>query len=623
MIKTSYPRYYDGTTGLSGNGIGVLRDAITCTVTEERNGAYELEMTYPITGQHYSAIALRGLIYAKPNPYGQPQYFRIYKISKPINGQVVINAEHISYDLSGTPVAPCSASSAAEALAQLKNHVVTDCPFTFWTDIQTRSEFSLKIPSSLRRILGGVEGSILDVYGGEYEWDNTAVKLHSRRGTDRGVTIRYGKNLTDLTQEENCASVYTGVYPYWVDTDHNVTQISGSPVVNVPDGNYDFVRILTLDVSQDFEDKPTDDQLRQRALAYITSNKVGVPKVSLSLSFAQLEQTAEYADMALLERVCLCDTVHVQFPRLGVSAESKCITTVYNVILDRYDKVELGDARSNLATTVADMGKTVETTVNKTRTDLERAIDRATQLITGNLGGYVVMHSSTGSDTPDEILVMDKPLISQATKVWRWNLSGWGYSSTGYNGQYRLAATMDGAINADFITTGNLNANIIKSGSINANLIRTGTLASSNGRFAADLDNGTMTFNGGLIVDTDNFKINSAGAVDIIGKLTSAIAESKCIIDDARIEMYRKTNDGKWHMGAFMSAWGSNNAVGRLVLYGPAARNTNEMVANVTMAGQYSGGAIAISNAAGDVKIEMGIDGAGDGYMHINGKSIT
>ena len=465
----------------------------------------------------------------------------------------------------------------------------------------------------MRSILGGVDGSILDVYGGEYEWDNTAVKLHSRRGTDRGVTIRYGKNLTDLTQEENCASVYTGVYPYWVDTDHNVTQISGSPVVNVPNGNYDFVRILTLDVSQDFEDKPTDDQLRQRALAYITSNKVGVPKVSLSLSFAQLEQTAEYADMALLERVCLCDTVHVLFPRLGVSAESKCITTVYNVILDRYDKVELGDARSNLATTVADMGKTVATTVNKTRTDLERAIDRATQLITGNLGGYVVMHSSTGSDIPDEILVMDKPLISQATKVWRWNLSGWGYSSTGYNGPYRLAATMDGAINADFITTGNLNANVIKSG----------TLASSNGRFAADLDNGTMTFNGGLIVDTDNFKINSTGAVDIIGKLTSAIAESKCVIDDARIEMYRKTNDGKWHMGAFMSTWGSSNAVGRLVLYGPAARNTNEMVANVTMAGQYSGGAIAISNAAGDVKIEMGIDGAGDGYFHINGKSIT
>lgn len=284
-----------------------------------------------------------------------------------------------------------------------------------------------------------------------------------------------------------------------------------------------------------------------------------------------------------------------------------------NVILDRYDKVELGDARSNLATTVADMGKTVATTVNKTRTDLERAIDRATQLITGNLGGYVVMHSSTGSDIPDEILVMDKPLISQATKVWRWNLSGWGYSSTGYNGPYRLAATMDGAINADFITTGNLNANVIKSG----------TLASSNGRFAADLDNGTMTFNGGLIVDTDNFKINSTGAVDIIGKLTSAIAESKCVIDDARIEMYRKTNDGKWHMGAFMSTWGSSNAVGRLVLYGPAARNTNEMVANVTMAGQYSGGAIAISNAAGDVKIEMGIDGAGDGYFHINGKSIT
>lgn len=602
--------------------MGVLRDAVRCTVTEERNGAFELEMVYPITGQHYSSLALRGLILAKPNPYGEAQYFRIYKISRPINGQVTVNAQHISYDLSGIPVGPCTALNAVDALQQLKSHAAVSCDYTFWTDIQTVADFAVTVPGSLRSLLGGVEGSVLDIYGGEYEWDNTTVKLHSQRGTDHGVTIRYGKNLTDLNQEESCAEVYTGVYPYWVDSDGNVTQITGSPVVNVPGGSYDFERVLTLDVSQDIKAQPTAAQLRQAALDYISANKVGVPKVSLTLSFAQLEQTAEYADMALLERVCLCDTVHVQFAKLGVSADARCIKTVYDVLLERYDSVELGDARSSLANTVADMGKTVQNTVNKTRSDLERAIDRATQLITGNLGGYVVLHSSTGADEPDEILVMDKPEIEKATKVWRWNLSGWGYSSSGYGGPYRLAATMDGAINADFITTGSLSANLIKSGVMSANLIRGGVLQSTNGKFVSNLDTGVTTFNGGLVVNSDNFNIGSDGSVDITGKFTSTVSESKCVIDDARIEMYRKTNDGNWHLGAFMSTWGSNNAVGRLVLYGPAASNTNDMIANVTMAGQYSGGAIAISDAKGNVKVQLGVDGAGDGYVLVNGRMI-
>lgn len=602
--------------------MGVLRDAVSCTVTEERNGAFELEMIYPITGQHYSSLALRGLILAKPNPYSEAQYFRIYKISRPIGGQVTVNAQHISYDLSGVPVGPCKALNAVDALQQLKSHAAVNCDYSFWTDIQTVADFAVTVPGSLRSLLGGVEGSVLDVYGGEYEWDNTTVKLHSQRGTDRGVTIRYGKNLTDLTQEESCAEVYTGVYPYWVDSHGNVTQITGNPVVNVPDGSYDFERVLTLDVSQDIKEQPTAAQLRQAALDYISANKVGVPKVSLTLSFAQLEQTAEYADMALLERVGLCDTVHVQFAKLGVSADARCIKTFYDVLLERYDSVELGDARSSLANTVADMGKTVQSTVNKTRSDLERAIDRATQLITGNLGGYVVLHSSTGADEPDEILVMDKPEIEKATRVWRWNLAGWGYSSSGYGGPYRLAATMDGAINADFITTGSLSANLIKSGMMSANLIRGGVLQSTNGKFVSNLDTGVTTFNGGLVVNSDNFNIGSDGSVDITGKFTSTVSESKCVIDDARIEMYRKTNDGNWHMGAFMSAWGSNNAVGRLVLCGPAASNPNDMIPNVTIAGQYDGGAIAISNASGDVKVQLGVDGAGNGYVLVNGRMI-
>lgn len=541
------PRYYDGTADIKGNGIGALRDCISCTITEERNGSYELEMVYPVGGQHYDALALRGVIKAQPNPYAEEQLFMVYQISRPINGKVTVNAAHISYDLSGIPVAPYTASTAAQALDRIKSQATVDCPYEFWTDLTTTANFAATVPSSLRSLLGGIDGSILDVYGGEYEWDNYTVKLHSKRGTDRGVSIRYGKNLTDITQEENCESVYTGVYPYWADSDGNVKQISTAPIVDVPDSQYSFTRILLLDISQEYTEQPTDEQLKQYALNYIKANKIGVPKVSLKLSYAQLEQTEEYKGKALLERVGLCDTVHVVFERLGVDATAKVIKTVYNVLLDRYESVELGTPRSNIASTIASAEKNTKTEIDKTKSILQEAVDKATKLITGNLGGYVVLHSSAGSDTPDELLVMDEPDINTATKVWRWNLSGWGYSSTGYAGPYRLAATMDGAINADFVTTGTLNAEIIKAG----------VLKSQKGdAFYLDLVSGELRIN------AKSIEINSETIYD--GKtVDTKISESAKQIKSEITQSDKITGGGNLILGSesFKSAELKGNAV--------------------------------------------------------------
>ena len=541
------PRYYDGTADIKGNGVGALRDCISCTITEERNGSYELEMVYPVGGQHYDALALRGLIKAQPNPYAEEQLFRVYQISRPINGQITVNAAHISYDLSGIPVAPYTASTAAQALDRIKSQATVDCPYEFWTDLTTTANFAANVPSSLRSLLGGIDGSILDVYGGEYEWDNYTVKLHSKRGTDRGVSIRYGKNLTDITQEENCESVYTGVYPYWTDSDGNVKQISTSPIVDVPDSQYSFTRILLLDISREYTEQPTDEQLKQYALNYIKANKIGVPKVSLKLSYAQLEQTEEYKGKALLERVGLCDTVHVVFERLGVDATAKVVKTVYNVLLDRYDSVELGTPRSNLASTIVNAEKNTKAEIDKTKSILQEAVDQATKLITGNLGGYVVLHSSAGNNTPDELLVMDQPDINTATKVWRWNLSGWGYSSTGYAGPYRLAATMDGAINADFLTTGTLNAEIIKAGILKS---QTGDA------FYLDLVSGELRIN------AKSIEINSETIYD--GKTVDAkISESAKQIKSEITQSTKITGGGNLILGSesFKNAKLQGNAV--------------------------------------------------------------
>lgn len=460
------------------NGLGYLPDATSCKITEERNGIFELEMKYPVSGKRYSNIALRSIIVASPNPYDDPQPFRIYEISKPMKNTVTIKAEHISYDINGIPVtAGWSASGPAEAFVGLKSHAAVTCPFTFWTDKSSSGTFKVEVPSNMRACLGGVDGSVLDIFGGEYKFDKYMIRLYGVRGMNRGVTIRYGKNLTDLNQEENCANVYTGVYGYWYsDSEENGGLVETSPkVVTVP-GSFNYQRVLIVDFSSEFQDKPTAAQLKDRVDNYISNNNIGVPKVNLNVSFVNLTDYQEYEELTLLETVHLCDTVNVIFEELGVNSTAKVIKTVYDALTNKYSSIELGDAKSNLADTIAgqkdpDFSSEYNRLLEEAKKAIEEnntlqaiAIAQATKLITGNLGGNVVLHSSTGGDTPDEILIMDTKDIKTAKKIWRWNLSGLGYSSTGYNGPYGLAATMNGVIVADFIQTGTMSANRIKGG---------------------------------------------------------------------------------------------------------------------------------------------------------------
>lgn len=468
------------------NGLGVMADAISCRVTEERNGIYELELEYPQSGIHYAELALERILLAKANPTAVTQPFRIYRITRPMSGRVFVYAQHISYDLSDVPVVPFTAASAAAAMAGIESNTAIEHNFRFMTDKSTAADFAVTKPKSVRACLGGSEGSMLDVYGGELEFDRDQVILHKARGLDRGVSIRYGKNLTDLEQEENCASVATGVYPYYqAETDTGTVLVTLSEKILYAEGSYPRQRIMTLDCSEAFEETPTEDQLRSYAQSYMTRYNIGVPKVSLTVSFVQLEQTTEYAGKALLERVSLCDTVSVEFPALNVSAKAKCIKTVYDVLLERYVSVSLGDARANLADTIIgdreNTAQQIESVKKDVQSVLAAAGTNATDWITNGKGYIVIKRNAAGQAI--ESLVMDQPDILMATKVWRWNLGGLGYSSTGYNGPYTLAITQDGAINADFITTGTLVANIIKAG----------VLSDLKGRFAFDLDGGTIT----------------------------------------------------------------------------------------------------------------------------------
>lgn len=456
------PVLYESTQNtFETNGLGVLSDTISCQVVEERNGIFETTLEYPLTGIHYQEIKQRRIIFVKPNPYEDPQPFRIYRITKPLSGKITVYAQHISYDLSGVPVSPFSSGSVTGALSGLKTNAAVTNPFSFWTDKTSTGDFAVTAPTSTRTLLGGSDGSILDVFGGEYKFDRWTVRLYNNRGKNSGVSIRYGKNLMDLQQDENISNVVTGIYPYWLSGEGELTELP-EKIVNAP-GTYDFTRISAIDFSSDFEEAPTEKQLRDRAEDYISSNNVGVPTVSITVEFQPLEQTEEYKEIALLERVNLCDTVNVEYSELGVSATAKCVKTTYDALKDKYVSIELGDAKTNIADTIVQQQQ--EINEKPSVSFLEQAVINATNWITGNKGGYVIFQRNADGQ-PYEILIMDKPEIEKAVKVWRWNQGGLGYSSNGYDGDYSTAITQDGAIVADFITTGTLQANLIKSGII-------------------------------------------------------------------------------------------------------------------------------------------------------------
>lgn len=466
-------------TSFTTFGIGALSDAVSCEVEENRNGSYELTLQYPLTGIHYDEISLRSLILAKPNYLDPPQPFRVYKIDKPINGMVTFYARHWSYDLSDIPVQPFTAAGIQSAMNGLISNAMYDISaWNLTTTRTTASGFTVDEPSSVRSWFGGKEGSLLDIYGGEWHYNGRTCSLENSRGSDRGVAIRYGVNLTDLKQEENCAEVYTGVLAYWKDMDGNLVQ---GTVQNVT-GTFDFTKILVLDCSEDYEEAPTSAQLDAKAVAYINNNNVGVPKVNVTLNFATLrgntinaflaneaaELLSNEAGKVLLAygwqgmpetRVDLCDTVTVYFEKLGVVATAKCIRVRWNTLLDRYEEVELGDSKSELTeaiikanTEASEAVKMARLTKNAVDSEIETAVEK----VTGNLGGYVVLRDSNNDGYPDELLIMDTNDITTATNVWRWNQQGLMHANS-YTGTYANAAiTMDGKISADAITAGTL-----------------------------------------------------------------------------------------------------------------------------------------------------------------------
>lgn len=456
------PILYEGTEqSFTSNGLGRLADAISCKVIEERNATYELEMTYPITGVHFEDIQEGRIILALPFDGGLTQPFTIYQITKPLNQVVTVKAQHISYQLSGIVVMPFEANSCISAIAGIKTYSSTTNPFNFTTDKQVTAHYEVSAPTAARALLCGQQGSILDVFGkGDYEFNRFDVTLRVNRGSDNGVTLRYGKNITDLKNVVDLTNVYTGIVPYWIDGEGNRVVLPEKVVLSGHESEYPYKIIKPVDFSSNWETQPTVEQLRTAAQNYVNSNEGWKLKNNITVSFVALWNTEEYKNIAPLERVKMCDTVHVVVPKFNIDFDTKVIKTDYDVLQERYNSITLGDSYYTLSTVFTEE---ITRSEEQQSTHMQQAIARATKLIQGGLGGHVVFNVNADGE-PQEILIMDTDNIQTAVSVIRMNKNGIGFSTNGYNGPFHTAWTIDGHFVADYIDSGTLNADLIKAG---------------------------------------------------------------------------------------------------------------------------------------------------------------
>ena len=339
--------YESNETAFVSNGIGRLYDITECTVTEERNGIYECDFMIPVNGAHFNDIKCGRIIAVRHDDSDDIQPFDIVSYSKPINGLVTFHAVHVSYRQSKLTIYGTNINGVDAAFARLGASVPQN-PFTYSAGFTSNAYCAAfdGIPKTVKQMLGGVEGSILDTYGGEYEWNRLNVILHRNRGVKRDFAIRYGVNMLDYQDDTDYSGTFSSCIPFW----KNDTDIVRGSRVDAPFATYNGrVDCIPLDLTDKFETKPTAAQLETLALSYMQSHNTNMPQQTIKVDFVRLQDMG-FENLGGLLECNLCDTVNVIFPEYGMSGEFKIVKTVYDVLEERYISMELG----TLSTTLAD-----------------------------------------------------------------------------------------------------------------------------------------------------------------------------------------------------------------------------------------------------------------------------
>ena len=565
----------------SSNGLGGLPDCISCVVTEERNGMYELEMQYPMSGIHFSDIAVDCFVLAKPNITKRAQPFRIYKITRPIGGIVTVNAEHISYQANHIPVMPFTASNAAEATSKIISKSAYECPFNITTSLPTTAEMAITEPRSMRTLLFGSEGSFLDVYGGEFDYDFYDITIKKSRGSDNGATLEYGKNITDIKQDENISETITGICPYATRSSGTSGGETETETLTLPEKyiekaqGFAYKRIIPVDLSDKMpEDDWSVNRLRAEAEKYCSAHKIGTPTVSIDVSFVALGDTEEYSELKNLERVSLCDYVTVKFPMLGIDAKAKVEKTVFNTLLEKYESITVGSISRTISDTISAQEIEQENVVKLSR--LESELKRQAAMITGNAGdSYVILYPRYNTK---ELLVMDTNNPNTATNVWRFNKNGMAHGTNYQMTDANVAITMDGHIAGQMIMANSIEGAALKANAITADKIAAGAITAD--KLEASVLSAPVITSGSIGGWTiTNIGISSErlfGSLKITAYMQMPQDEGAYVymINHNQIVVYGVNTNGDIHTGGKIIAGGNISTHSDLIVAGEARLST-------------------------------------------------
>lgn len=342
------PILYEKTeTAFVSNGLGRLRDCISCIVTEERNGIYECDFEYPTDGANYDLIQVGRIVGVTHDETGDIQPFDIVSFEKPIDGIVAFHCVHISYRQSYMTVKGTNINSLSAAFTLLGTATPSN-PFAYWTDKPSTNYLGCMdgTPRTVRQTLGGIEGSILDAYGGEYEWDKWQVKLWANRGQYRDFTVRYGVNMLEYSEEYDSTGCYSSCIPYWTDGTTTVVGDKQTSSGVTPSGRE---QCIPLDVTEKFENQPTKAQVNSMGLSVMNGENPTIPTQSIEVSFVRLQDMGEYAMLNNLLQCRLCDTIKVIFPDFKSSGDFKIVKTEWDVLQGKYESMGLGSLRTSLS----------------------------------------------------------------------------------------------------------------------------------------------------------------------------------------------------------------------------------------------------------------------------------
>lgn len=383
--------YNANETAFETYGLGEI-DATKAQVTRERNGNYTLYIEYPASGPLAGTFKNDMRIKSDAGLRTKNQTFFISRISKDSTGILKIYAKHISHLTEKMAIRnnTNATGTAQAALAIWALNALGGIRFDTWSDIDLTSKTSWNIADfkTARDALGGVKGSILDVWGGEYEFDNTVIRLHKQLGRKSPTVLEYGRNILRAEDDQDIEGAYTSVYPYATYTPENQGTGEGGATsqqvtVELPEkyvdgpyiGLYNERRVLIVDFSSNFKDKevPTIDKLRRLAKEYAINNRLGLPKINTKIEYVDLSKTLDYKLTQILEEAELCDIVPVYYPQIGLTSEDAKLTTiVYDVLLEQNDSVEVGvigdgfksSMTSNLSGKIDDLASNQQRLVN-------------------------------------------------------------------------------------------------------------------------------------------------------------------------------------------------------------------------------------------------------------------